>query len=67
MLQPIKAIEMAFQVLLSQLFRHWVPDELLQGKDEKRPSGQTATEYPVIRLLTEKFKMINLVVATDNW
>ena len=37
-------------------------------KDEKRPEGQTATEYPVIRLLdNEKFKYINLVAATDNW
>lgn len=38
------------------------------GKDEKRPEGQTATEYPVIRLLdNEKFKCINLVVVTDDW
>ena len=38
------------------------------GKDEKRPEGQTATEYPVIRLLdNEKFKCMNLVLATDDW
>ena len=38
------------------------------GKDEKRPEGQTATEYPVIRLLDhKKFKYMNLVQATDNW
>ena len=38
------------------------------GKDEKRPEGQTANEYPVIRLLdNEKFKCMNLVLATDDW
>jgi len=38
------------------------------GKDEKRPEGQTATEYPVLRLLDhDKFKHYNLVIATDNW
>ena len=38
------------------------------GKDEKRPEGQTATEYLVLRLLDhDKFKYMNLVLATDNW
>ena len=37
------------------------------SKDEKRPEGQTANEYPVNRLLdNEKFKCINLVVVTDD-
>lgn len=41
---------------------------MYMGKDEQRPPGVSATEYPVHRLLNHaKFQDINLVVATDNW
>lgn len=41
---------------------------MYMGKDEKRPPGVSATEYPVTRLTDHpKFKNINLILATDNW
>jgi len=41
---------------------------MYQGKDEVRPEGFTATEYPVWRLLDHiKFKFKNIICATDNW
>ena len=41
---------------------------MYQGRDEKRPDGQTATEYPVLRLLSDPiFHHIGMIIATDNW
>jgi hypothetical protein len=41
---------------------------MYQGKDEVRPEGLSATEYPVIRLTDpHKFQNKNHVMATDNW
>jgi len=41
---------------------------MYMGKDEARPPGVSATEYPVHRLLSPViFHNINLVLATDNW
>ena len=35
---------------------------------EQRPPGQTASEYPVLRLLKPlKFQEKNMILATDNW
>jgi hypothetical protein len=41
---------------------------LYKGKDEARPAGVTATEYPVYRLLSHpRWHNKNYFLCTDNW